>query len=137
MQLIDEQDDPALAVLHFLKDRLQTLLKLATVFCTRDKGPHIEGKDRLLFQSLRYITTDDPLCQPFHDRRFPDSRFSNEDRIVLRLTGKDADHVADLFITPDDRIQFLFSRQILPVFVQCVISCLRIIAGHSLVSSDG
>ena len=87
MQLIDEQDDPAFAVLHFFQDRFQTLLKLAPVFCAGDKGSHIKGKYRLLFQSLRYIAADDPLSQPFHDRRFTDARFSDEDRIVLRLTG--------------------------------------------------
>src|SRR5699024_9705573 len=112
---------------------------LAAVFCAGDKGSHIKGEDCLLFQSFRHIAADDTLRQTFYDRGLSYTGFSDEDRVVLCLTGKDTDHIPDLLVTSDDRIQLLLSRalhQILAIFVQCVISRFRIVTGHPLVSSD-
>ena len=120
MQLIDKQDDLAVTVLHFLKYRFQTFLKLAPVFRAGNKRSHIKGKDCLLFQSLRNISADDTLRQSFYDCRFTDAGFTDQHRVVLRLTGKDPDHITDLLITADDRIKLLLScalYKILPVFI--------------------
>ena len=139
VELINKEDDPAFTVLHFLKDSFQTFLKLAPVFCTGNKRSHIKGEDRLLFQPFRHIAADDPLGQAFYDCGLTYTGFTDEDRVVLCLTGEDTDHIPDLLITPDDRIQLLLScplHQVLTIFVQCVISRFRIVAGHSLISSD-
>ena len=120
MQLIDKQDNLSIAVLHFLKNCFQTFLELAPVFCTGNKRSHIKGKDRLLFQPFRHVSADNTLRQSFYDCRFTDTRFTDQHRVVLRLTGKDTDHIADLFITADDRIKLLLSRalhKILSVFI--------------------
>ncbi len=49
MQLVDKQDDPPVAFLHFLQDCLQPFLELSPVLRTRHQRPHIQGKYRLLF----------------------------------------------------------------------------------------
>ena len=136
MELIDEQNDPAIAVLHFLQDRFQTFLELAPVLRAGHQRAHIKGEDSLLFQALRHIAADDPLRQSFHHCGLADARFADEDRVVLRLTGKDADHIADLLIAADDRIELLIPgalHQILSVFIQRIVSRFRIVTGHPLV----
>ena len=120
MQLIDKEDDLAVALFDFFQNGFQTLFKFSSVFCSCNQSSHIQCKNRLIFQSLRHISADDPLCQPFYGCRFSDPGLSDQDRIVLCLTRQDPDHISNLFVTSNDRIQFLISRplhQILSVFV--------------------
>ena len=101
---------------------------------------HIQGEDCLLFQSFRYITAYNTLCKTFYNCCLTYTRFTNQDRVVLRFMGKDSDHITDLGITSDNRIHLLFScsfYQIGTIFVQCIIGIFRVIAGHSLITSDG
>ena len=44
MQLIDKEDDIAIAVFYFLKDRFQTLLKFSPVLGSGHQSAHIQGK---------------------------------------------------------------------------------------------
>ena len=47
--------------------------------------------------------------------------------------------ISDLRITSDHRIKLLLSGtlyQLCTIFVQCVISCFRIVAGHTLIAAD-
>ena len=136
MELIDKQDDLPVAVLHFLQNRFQTFLELAPVLRAGYQRAHVKGEDGLLFQSLRHVAADDPLRQSFHHCGLADARFADEDRVVLCLPGKDADHIADLLVTADDRIELLIPgtlHQILSVFIQRIVSHFRIVAGHPLV----
>ena len=138
MELIDKEDDLAVAVLDFLQNSLQTLLKLASVFRAGHQSSHVQGEDSLVLQRLRHISADDPLSQALHDGCLADAGLTDEDRIILRLTGQDPDHVADLAVTPDDRIQLLLSgsvHQVCAVLVQCIVGSLRVVACHLLVSS--
>ena len=120
MQFINKQNDLAVTVLHFFQNGFQTLFKFSSVFCSCNQSSHIQCKNRLIFQSLRNISADDPLCQPFYGCRFTDTRLSDQDRIVLCLTRQDPDHISNLFVTSNDRIQLLIScplHQILSIFV--------------------
>ncbi len=139
MQLVDKQNDASLALAHFLQNCLQTLLKFSPVFGARHQRAHIQRKDLLLLQSFRHIPADDPLGKPFHNCRLTDAGFSDQHRIVLRLAGQDPDHIANLRIPSDDRVQLLFSgalHQIVTVFIQCVIGRFRIVTGHPLIAPD-
>ena len=138
VQLINEQDNLAVTVLHFLKNRFQTLLELSAVFRSCHKSAHVKRKDCLFLQSFRDIPADNPLGKPFYNCGFTDARFSDQHRIILCLTGQNPDHIADLFISSDYRIQLLLScslHKILSVFVQRIIGCFRIIACNPLVAS--
>ena len=140
MQLINEQNDLSIAVLHIIQYGFQTFLKFTSVFCAGYQCTHIQCKNLLILQSLRYITFYNTLCQPFHHGGLTDTGFTDQYRVVLRFTGQDTYHVTDLTVSSDDRIQLLVSRflhQILTVFFQSIISSLRIVTGNSLVASYG
>ena len=48
MQLVDEQNDLPVAVLHILQHRLQTLLKFAPVLGSCHQRAHVQGKNLLI-----------------------------------------------------------------------------------------
>ena len=140
VQLINEQNDLSVAVLHIIQYGFQTFLEFTSVFCTGYQCSHIQSEYLLVLQSLRDITFYNTLCQPFHHGGLTDTGFTDKYRVVLRLTGQDTYHVTDLTVSSDDRIQLLVSRflhQILTVFFQSIISSFRIVTGNSLVASYG
>ena len=140
MQLIDEQQDLAVGILHVLQHGLQTFLELAAVFCTGDQRAHIQGKNLLILQTLRHVAAGDPLRQALDDRRLADAGLTDQHRVVLGLSGQNPDHVPDLLITADDRIQLLllcFADQLLAVFFKRVVGRFRIVADHALIAADG
>ncbi|MNC72040.1 hypothetical protein D3C75_1230430 [compost metagenome] len=85
MQLIDEEDNPAVALTDFLQYGLQPLLEFPAVFGPGDQSAHIQREDRLILQPLRHIPADNPVGQAFDNRCLPYAGFSNQYRIVLRL----------------------------------------------------
>ena len=138
VQLVDEQQNPAVGFLNFVEHGLEPLFKLTSVLGARDKGSHVQSEDGLVLQSFRYVSVQDSLGQPFNDCRLADTRFSDQDRIVFGSSGEDLDGVTDLSVTSDDRIQLAFPchlDKVPAVLVQCVVSLLRILAGHPLVSA--
>ena len=140
VQLIDEQNDFSVALSDFLQNGFQTLLEFATVFCTGYQGSHIEGENGFIFQALRYIAVGDSLGQAFYDCGFTNTRLTDQNRIVFCLTGQDTDNVPNFGITADNRVHFLvsgFFYDILSIFFQGVVCCLRVVGGNSLVSAHG
>ena len=138
MKFINEKNDLSVTVFHFFKNCFQTFLEFTTILRSCYQCSHIQRKDCLIFQSFRYISADDSLCKSFYNRSFTYTRFTDQHRVILCLTGQDTNHITDLFITSDDRIQFLIScflNKILTVFIQCIISCFRIVRSNSLISS--
>ena len=138
MKFIDKKNDLSVTVLHFFQNGFQTFLEFTTILCSCYQCSHIQRKDCLIFQAFRYISADDSLCKSFYNRSFTYTRFTDQHRVILCLTGQDTNHITDLFITSDDRIQFLIScflNKILAVFIQCIISCFRIVRSNSLISS--
>ena len=67
MDLIDEQDDLAIAVNDLLDNVLQTFLKLALVFGTGQQSTHVQAEHGLALQILRHIAVDDTLGQTLYD----------------------------------------------------------------------
>ena len=139
MELVDKEQDLAVTLLYVLQDRLQTLLEFAPVLGACHQGTHIQGEDLLVLQAVRHIASCDPLGQAFDDRRLAYAGLADQDRIVFGLSGQDPDHVADLGVTADDRIQLLvpgLSHQFFAVFFQGIVGRLGIVAGDLLVASD-
>ena len=138
MKLINEKNDLSVTIFHFFKNCFQTFLEFTTILRSCYQCSHIQRKDCLIFQAFRHISADDSLCKPFYNRSLTYTRFTDQHRVILCLTGQDTNHITDLFITSDDRIQFLvscFLNKILAVFIQCIISCFRIVRSNSLISS--
>ena len=139
MQLINKQDDLALALSHFLQNGFQTFLKLAPIFCSRHQSSHIQRKNLFILQTLRDIPPDNTLCQTFHNGGLTYAGLSDQNRIILRLSGQDADHVADFRITADHRIHFLISgllHQVFAILIQRIVSNLRIVCRYPLIAPD-
>ena len=139
MELINKQYDLSFAFLYFFQNGFQPFLELASVFGARHQSPHIQSKDLLIFQSVRNISLNDPLGQSLNGCSLTYSRLADEHRIILGLSGQYTDHVSDLTVTADHRIQLLFPclfHQILPVFIQSIIGHFGIICSHPLVSPD-
>ena len=140
MQLIDEQDDLPVAAFHILQHGLQTLFKLAPVLGSRHQRAHVQGENLLILQALGHVAPHDPLRKALHHGGLAHAGFADQDRVILGLSGQDTDHVADLRVPADHRIQLLVSgllHQILAVFFQRIIGGLRVVAGHPLVSPHG
>ena len=140
VQLINKQNDLSVAILHIIQYGFQTFLKFTSVFCAGYQCAHIQCEDLLVLQSLRYITFYNTLCQSFHHGGLTNTGFTDQYRVILRLTGQNTHHITDLAVSSDDGIQLLVSRflhQILTVFFQCIIGCFRVVTGDSLVASYG
>ena len=138
VQLINKEDDLALGLLDLVQDALQAFLKLAAVLGTRDQRPHIQTEHGTVLQIFGNITAHDTLGKALGNGSLADTGLADQHRVVLALTGKDADHIADLGVTADDRVQLVGAghlNKILPVLFQGVIGVLRVITRHTLVAA--
>ena len=105
MQLVDEQDDLALALGDLLEDGLQALLELAAVLGAGHQGADVQGDHPLVLEALGHVAVDDPLGQPFDDGRLAHARLADQHRVVLRPAGEHLDDAADLLVAADDRVE--------------------------------
>ncbi len=140
MQLINKQDDLSITVLHILKNGFQTLFKFTTILRTCNQCTHIQCKNLLILQSVRNITIHNPLGKTFDNCSLTNTGFTDQNRVILRLTGKDTNHVPDLFITANHRIKLLFFcllHKILTILLQGIISSFRIIRSYPLIPTYG
>ena len=106
----------------------------------RNQAAHIQREDGLILQCLRHLAGDNPLRQTFDDCRLADARFADENGVIFRFPGQNADHVSDFLITTDDGVHLLLAcalDKIGAVFLQRLIGVLRGIGGHALVAADG
>ena len=98
VQLVDEQDDVAVRLLHLVDDGLEPLLELAPELGAGDDGRHIEREHALAAERLRHVVGDDALREPLGDRRLADARASDEDGVVLGAAGERLHHAANLVV---------------------------------------
>ena len=138
MQLVDEQDDAALALFHLGQHGFQPLLKLAPVLCARHQRAHVQAENRLVLQPLGHVAGHDALGKALGDGGLAHARLADEHGVVFGLAGEDAHHVADLGVAADDRVQLVGPgglHQVLAVLFQHVVGLLRVLAGHPLVAA--
>ena len=74
VQLVDEQQDPALGGLDLGQHGLEPLLELAAVLGPGDQRAHVEREDRLVAQSFGHVAAHDALGQALDDGRLADAR---------------------------------------------------------------
>ena len=134
VQLIDEEDDPAFALLDLRQHGLQTLLELAAELGACDKGAHVQGEDGAVLQAVRHVAAHNTLGQAFRNGRLADTGLADKHRIVLGFPGENTDDVPDFAVTADDGVQLLVPghvHQVGTVFLQGVIGFLRIVGGDA------
>ena len=139
VQLVDEQQDPALGGLDLREHRLQALLELAAVLRAGDQRAHVEREHGLVAQPLGDVAADDALGEALDDRGLADARVADQDRVVLGLAREDLDHAADLGVAADHRVQPAGARlgdEVAAVLLQRLVGHLGVRAGDALAAAD-
>ena len=90
---------------QFGQNRLDALLKLATVFRAGHYRSHVERHHPLVKQYTRHFSFNDAQCQPFDNRRFSHTGFSDKNRIVFFAAAQNLRQTFNLILTPDNRIK--------------------------------
>ena len=102
VDFVDEQQGIAV-FFKGVQHGFQTFLEIATVFCTRHQGRQIQRKQLLALQSVRHIAAIDSLGEPFDNSGLTHARFTDQARVVFRLTAQNQDDTADFFFTANHR----------------------------------
>ena len=110
VQLVHEQDDPAVGVLHLLQHRLQPVLELAAVLRARDQRADVERDDAAVAQRLGNVARHDALREALDDRRLADARVADQHGVVLRAPRQHLDHAPDLLVAADHRVELALLR---------------------------
>ena len=139
VQFIDEQNHLPIALLNFLNDSLEPILKLAAIFGAGDQAPMSSAMIRLFLSDLRHIAIDHPNRQPFDDRGLSHARLANQHRIVLGPACKHLHRPADFLVAADDRIEFSLPchlDQIAPITLEGLVLFFGILVGDALPAAD-
>ncbi len=107
VQLVEEEDDLALRLLHLGQHRFQPLLELAAVFGAGQQRADVERDHAAVAQALGHVAVDDPLRQALDDRGLADTGIADQHRVVLGPPGEHLDHAADLLVAADHRVELV------------------------------
>ena len=89
MQFVDEEDDFAGRVLHFLEDGLQALFELAAKLGAGDQARPCRARRCLLvLQAFGHVAAHDAQRQAFDDRGLAHARLADQHRVVLGAAAK-------------------------------------------------
>ena len=139
VDLVDEQDDPALLLRQIVEHRLHPLLELAPELRPRDQRAHVQRQEALALQALRDFGVDDPLRQPFDDGGLAHPGLADQHRVVLRAPLQHLDGAADLVVAPDHRIELALFGPLGEVdreLLQRLPVLLRVRIVHGLAAAD-
>ena len=139
VQLINKEDDFTFALLDFVEDGFQSLLKLTAEFSACNQCAHVQRENGLILQGVGHIAADNSLGQSFGNSGFTDTGFADEHRVVFALAGKNPDDVSDFIVTADNRVHLFASgpfHQIGAIAFQSIIGGFRTVAGHPGVAPD-
>ena len=110
MQLVDEQDDAALALLHLAQHGLQAVLELAAVLRAGHHRAQVERHEVAVLQRRGHVAGHDALGQALDDGRLAGARLADEHGVVLRAARQHLDGAADLLGAADDRVELALAR---------------------------
>src|SRR6266508_4028630 len=139
VQLVDEQDDLALAHLDLLEDGLDPLLELAAVLRAGEERADVERPHALALEALGHVARDDALCEALGDRGLPHSGVADQHRVVLRPPREHLDDAADLLVAADDRVELALFRELGEVaaeLLERLVRALGVLRGDPLASAD-
>src|ERR1019366_3749311 len=67
MQLVDEKNNLAVRIEHFLEYGLEALFKLAAELGAGNQRAHVERYDALVFETFGDVAPHNALCKAFHN----------------------------------------------------------------------
>ncbi len=105
VQLVDEQDDVAAGV-DLLEDLLEAFLEVAAVTAACDQRTEVERVELLVLERLGHLAVDDGLRQSLDDGGLADAGLADQNRVVLGAAAQDLHDPLDLFLAPDDGVEF-------------------------------
>ena len=82
MKFIDEQQN-IFIVRHFFDDTFDTLFELTAVFASGYHSGKVKDNNSLIADRFRHNAKGNPLRQTFRNRRFSDTRLSDQTRVVF------------------------------------------------------
>ena len=82
MYLVNEQNHIRI-LLQFVQDGTNAFLKLSAVLGTGNNRSHIECNHTLVKQNTGHLFLYNTKCQTFHYGRFSDSRFTDQNGVIL------------------------------------------------------
>jgi len=106
VRLVDEQDDRRVGGMDFLDHLPQSLLEFAFHAGARLKQPDIERLETHVLELGRHVPARQSQREPLDHGGFSNAGLAGEDRVVLAPAHQDVDDLANLFVAPDDGIQF-------------------------------
>ena len=139
MQLVDEQDDVAISLLHLAQHVFQTVLELAAVLRAGHHGAQIERDDLAILQRRGHVAGHDALGQALDDGRLASARLADEHRVVLRTARQHLNGTANLLVTADNRIELALAGllgEVLTVLLQRFELGLVGLRGHAGVAAQ-
>ena len=139
VQLIDEQDNLPVGLLHFAKDSLQTVFELTTILSASEHRRKVKRNKLTVFQAGGNVTRNDALGQAFNDCRFAHARLANKHRVVLRTTGKNLNGTTNFLGTTDYRIEFAITcllSKVLAILLQHLELSFRLRIGYASVAAE-
>lgn len=82
VKFIDEQQN-IFIVRHFFDDTFDTLFELTAVFASGYHSGKVKDNNSLIADRFRHNAKGNPLRQTFRNRRFSDTRLSDQTRVVF------------------------------------------------------
>ena len=107
---VDKQDDWFWRGLDVFDDLAQALFEFAFHAGAGLQQAHIEAAQLHVLQRRRHVAGDDTQGKTFDHGGLAHPGFTGEDRVVLAPTHQDVHQLADLFVTPHDRVELAAAR---------------------------
>ena len=137
MYLVDEEDDAALTLGHFLDDALQSLLKLALVHSTGHERAHVEAVELFVLQVLGHISTQDSVGKSLDYSSLTSTWFTYQDRVIFCPSRENLQHTTYLVVSSDDGVELpcpSLVHEIASILLQALLFLLLIwILYHSII----
>ena len=139
VDFVDEEDDFAVGLRHFVDDSFEALFKLAFVLGAGYECAHVEGEDLFGAEILGDVAADDALCETFGDGGFAGAGFADEHGVVLGAARENLKHAAYLLVTADDGVELALACalvQINRVFREGVVGVFGALVGGFLAFAE-
>ena len=139
VQLIDEQDNLPVGLLHFAKNSLQAVFEFTTILSASEHRRKVKRNKLTIFQTGGNVARNDALGQAFNDCRFAHARLANKHRVVLRTTGKNLNGTTNFLGTTDYRIEFAITcllSKVLAILLQHLELSFRLRIGYASVTAE-